>query len=373
VRILLLILTTIRRLALPLLVFLAWTPAAYAWSWPVQGPVVQAFSYDEAYPYASGQHRGIDIGADAAGETVVAPAAGTVSFAGTVPTSGKSVTIVTDDGYAVTLTHLGSILVVKGAAVSERDAIGTVGPSGTAEVEGPYVHLGIRHAADPNGYVDPLGLLPPESAPSQTTAGGDSSTVSGSTASSGTTTPAASASQAPSSQPASRPTSTSRTPTVSDVGTHVAGRARGRTQEARVETRSGHSQRRPEARTGEEASTRPARSTAVRGHADAGPTSASRRPVVETAAPAEPTGLDAGHETRPSVPVAEPSASVRPRPGALLPVVLNGAAAVIALAAAFLAAPSRRRRCSDLSPTSTARVLHLPRRDAARRPESRAA
>ena len=79
----------------------------------MQGPVLQPFAYDEAHPYASGQHRGVDIGAGAAGETVVAPAAGTVSFAGTVPTNGKSVTIETADGYSVTLTHLGSIGVVR--------------------------------------------------------------------------------------------------------------------------------------------------------------------------------------------------------------------------------------------------------------------
>ena len=47
----------------------------------MQGPVLQGFAYDEAHPYASGQHRGIDIGADAAGESVVAPASGAVSFA----------------------------------------------------------------------------------------------------------------------------------------------------------------------------------------------------------------------------------------------------------------------------------------------------
>ena len=126
----------------------------------MQGPVVQPFSYDEAHPYAAGQHRGIDIGADATGETVVAPAAGTVSFAGTVPTSGKTVTIETADGYSVTLTHLGSIAVAEGATVAEQQAVGTVGPSGTPEVDGPYVHLGIRVTADPNGYLDPLGLLP---------------------------------------------------------------------------------------------------------------------------------------------------------------------------------------------------------------------
>ena len=127
----------------------------------MQGPVVQPFSYDEAHPYSAGQHRGVDIGADAAGESVVAPAAGTVSFAGTVAANGKSVTIETADGYSVTLTHLGSISVAKGATVAEQGVVGTVGPSGTPEVDGPYVHLGIRVTADPNGYVDPLGLLPP--------------------------------------------------------------------------------------------------------------------------------------------------------------------------------------------------------------------
>src|SRR4051795_10216787 len=112
-------LTTPRRLAVLLFVFLAWTPAAYAWSWPVQGPVLQPFSYDEAHPYDSGQHRGIDIGADSAGESVVAPAPASVSSAGPVPTRGKAVTIETADGFSVTLTHLGSITVVEGATVAE--------------------------------------------------------------------------------------------------------------------------------------------------------------------------------------------------------------------------------------------------------------
>ena len=55
--------TRLSGLALPLIVVLALAPAAHAWSWPVQGPVLAPFSYDEAHPYASGQHRGIDIGA----------------------------------------------------------------------------------------------------------------------------------------------------------------------------------------------------------------------------------------------------------------------------------------------------------------------
>ncbi len=149
--------------------FLVWAPVASAWSWPVQGPVLQPFSYDEAHPYAAGQHRGVDIGATATGDPVVAPESGTVSFAGFVPTSGESLTIETTDGHSVTLTHLGSIGIAKGASVAEGDVVGTVGPSGTPEQSVPYLHLGIRHTDDPLGYVDPLGLLPPPQQPPATT------------------------------------------------------------------------------------------------------------------------------------------------------------------------------------------------------------
>ena len=145
--------------------FLVWVPVASAWSWPVNGPVLTPFAYDEAHPYDAGQHRGIDIGASASGDTVVAPEGGTVSFAGFVPTSGETLTIETADGYSVTLTHLGSIGVAKGAVVVEGDVVATVGPSGTPEQPGPYVHLGIRLTADPLGYLDPLGLLPATETP----------------------------------------------------------------------------------------------------------------------------------------------------------------------------------------------------------------
>ena len=95
-----------RRLLLVLIAMLATAPAAQAWSWPADGPVLAPFSFDPANPYAAGQHRGLDIGG-AASAAVRAPASGTVSFAGTVPGSGKSVTIETADGWSVTLTHLG--------------------------------------------------------------------------------------------------------------------------------------------------------------------------------------------------------------------------------------------------------------------------
>src|SRR6266576_3401052 len=67
-------------------------PTAGAWTWPVKGPVLQKFVLGDD-PYAAGQHRGIDIGAGA-GEPVLAPASGLVSFAGTVrgssPRSGRT-------------------------------------------------------------------------------------------------------------------------------------------------------------------------------------------------------------------------------------------------------------------------------------------
>jgi Peptidase family M23 len=139
-------------------------PAAGAWSWPVNGDVLKPFIFDRSHPYAAGQHRGIDIGADT-GSPILAPASGTVSFAGTVPTNGKTVTIQTPDGYAVTLVHLGSYSVTKGAAVAEGDSVGTVGPSGVPDETVPYVYLGVRQADDPQGYVDPLTFLPDRNPP----------------------------------------------------------------------------------------------------------------------------------------------------------------------------------------------------------------
>ncbi|HZG35723.1 MAG TPA: M23 family metallopeptidase, partial [Gaiellaceae bacterium] len=111
-------------------------------------------------PYAGGQHRGVDLGA-AVGTPVRAPAGGTVSFAGALPGHGRGVTILTADGYAVTLLQLATTTVARGAAVAEGAVVGSVGASGDARTTAPHVHLGVRVAVEPHGYVDPLGLLPP--------------------------------------------------------------------------------------------------------------------------------------------------------------------------------------------------------------------
>lgn len=137
---------------------LAVTPAARAWTWPSDGPILRPFALGDDV-YAGGQHRGVDIGADL-GAIVRAPAAGTVSFVGPIPGGGRAVTIQTSDGYAVTLLQLGTTSVARGDEIAEGAVVGGVGQSTDAVTAAPHVHLGVRVAADPNGYIDPLGLLP---------------------------------------------------------------------------------------------------------------------------------------------------------------------------------------------------------------------
>jgi hypothetical protein len=307
----------------------------------VQGPVLHPFVYDEAHPYAAGQHRGVDIGADAAGEAVVAPAAGTVSFAGTVPTNGKSVTIETADGYSVTLTHLGSISVSKGVTVSELGAIGTVGPSGTPEVDAPYVHLGIRVTADPNGYRDPLTFLPPvpasDSSAPQTTSTGSAAA------------------------PAKKPTSSA------SRGSRVATARGSDAQSGQTHARVREEQRPPESeaqttRTGNRPVLRARESTDLHAQPSVAnePTAAIRRPLIE------PTDFGAGHELSSYTPLVQPW---RRRSGPLLGLLCNGAAALCATGAALAAGRRRHRR----NASAPARVLHLQPPAHANRHVSRAA
>src|SRR4029453_15111866 len=110
--------------------------------------------------YREHGHTGIDIGADP-GSHVRAPSGGRISFAGWLPGNGGTVTIRTADDYAVTLLHLGSIAVAADDGVAEGEAVGTIGPSGDAEVDVPYVHLGVRRGDDLEGVFHPLRLFTP--------------------------------------------------------------------------------------------------------------------------------------------------------------------------------------------------------------------
>jgi Peptidase family M23 len=153
------------------LLALLFAPVAGAWTWPVGGPLLRPFVFG-GDPYLGGQHRGIDLGG-APGASVAAPASGLVSFVGTVPGGGAAVTIRTADGYSATLVHLGSVGALRGSVVEEGAPVGTLGPSGDAEWPEPYLHFGVRVTAEPQGYVDPLSLLPPRQAPAAAPADDD--------------------------------------------------------------------------------------------------------------------------------------------------------------------------------------------------------
>jgi hypothetical protein len=356
--------TVLQRLLLSTFLFLVWAPAAHAWSWPVQGPVLQAFNYDEAHPYAAGQHRGIDIGADAAAETVVAPAAGTVSFAGTVPTSGQSVTIQTADGYSVTLTHLGSILVAKGATIAEADAVGTIGPSGTPEFERPYLHLGIRVSTDPNGYRDPLQFLPPPSAsaPAPGESAGSQPGTSGAGVPAEPSASSSGASSTPSTAGAQGAPQARQNDAARGYGRERRTRPRsaGRTADARPASEGRDAERQQSARH------RPVHRPAGGGLNESRQVHTTRRPDVKTRSqaqdrqsPAAATPDQAGRRVHiQPAPSSQAVALERPRrtaPVPLLPLVLNGLAALVALTAALAAGRRRRRMPSD------AQVVRLPR------------
>lgn len=150
--------------AATLLAFLLLVPPAWAeWTWPVRGDVITPYR-NGTDPYASGQHRGIDIAA-AAGTTVVAATSGEVRFAGTAGSSGLTVSVRTADGrYDTSYLHLSSTSVGEGDWVAAGQPLGAVGTSGTRSATEPHLHFGVRDAGSRHGYHDPLGFLPPPAA-----------------------------------------------------------------------------------------------------------------------------------------------------------------------------------------------------------------
>ena len=132
--------------------------AGGAWTWPVRGAVLSRFAYDRSSPFLRGQRRGIDIAAPR-GAPVVAACAGRVRFAGSIGTSGRTVSTACGS-YVVSYLHLDGIVMRRGARVHAGDPIGTVGTTGRRHEARPHVSFGVRRASDRGGYVDPRRLLP---------------------------------------------------------------------------------------------------------------------------------------------------------------------------------------------------------------------
>src|SRR4051812_33583970 len=117
--------------------------AAQDWTWPVRGDVITPYRNGDD-PYASGQHRGIDIAAPV-GTAVVAAAGGRVTFAGVAGSSGLTVSMRTSDGaYDLSYLHLSATAVHKGDGVGRGERIGAVGVSGKRSAEQPHLHFGVR-------------------------------------------------------------------------------------------------------------------------------------------------------------------------------------------------------------------------------------
>ena len=125
--------------------------APVQWRWPVPPPirVVSPFRAP-ASPYSSG-HRGIDIAVEP-GATIVAPEAGTVSFAGAV--AGRNVVAIDHGGGIVSAIEPVDALVSDGQAVAAGDPIGVVSTGG--HCDSGCVHFGVRIDGE---YVSPFLFL----------------------------------------------------------------------------------------------------------------------------------------------------------------------------------------------------------------------
>jgi hypothetical protein len=341
---------------LPVLIaFQAGAPPALAWTWPVDGPVLRPFALGND-PYAAGQHRGIDVGA-ARGSRVRAPTTGTVTFAGTVPGGGRTVTLLTEAGHAVTLVHLGEIAVARDAPVAEGAVVGTIGPSGDPEHAIGYVHLGIRMAEDPNGYLDPLAFLParevtPPPAPEPA---GDPAPPEEPVRAPAPVAAPVPATAPPPGAPAAAPAASVAPPATLDEPAAVPAAAepteaeRGATVPA-VKARAVGEQDHADTSPARPRTSRPATPPAAEALAGPGlPTRPARRPVELTARPAERGRSTAGHDSSVARRGAGEEAS---SPSAAAAALAGAIAALVVLAGAL--ARLRRGQLGDAGPADAA-------------------
>ncbi|MEX0754256.1 MAG: M23 family metallopeptidase [Actinomycetota bacterium] len=124
-----------------------------SWLWPVSGPVVRAFDPPDS-PFGAG-HRGVDV-AVAVGSPLVAPAPGTVKFAGRIG-GHLFLSIAHGESWESTASWLSTVTVRKGDTVFAGQPVGTTG-SGHPGAAAPHVHLGVKHGG---AYVDPLLVFAP--------------------------------------------------------------------------------------------------------------------------------------------------------------------------------------------------------------------
>lgn len=130
------------------------TLAGSPWFPPLGHPLTVSAPFSIPGGHYAAGHRGIDLPASA-GDAVRAPAAGTVSFVGTV-VDRPVITLRIDDRTLVSFEPLTTTL-REGDEVSRGEIIGTVGSGGHCQAS--CLHLGARVDG---AYVNPLRFLRPK-------------------------------------------------------------------------------------------------------------------------------------------------------------------------------------------------------------------
>ncbi|NLF04417.1 MAG: M23 family metallopeptidase [Actinomycetales bacterium] len=129
------------------------TAATSAYAPPLPRPLALHRGFDPpAVRWGSG-HRGVDLAAST-GSSVLAPGAGTVSFAGTVAGRGV-VTVAHPDGLRSSVEPVAAEVAV-GDVVHAGDPLGRLDSAQSHCAPSSCLHWGVR---DAHGYVDPLLLL----------------------------------------------------------------------------------------------------------------------------------------------------------------------------------------------------------------------
>lgn len=122
--------------------------------WPTKGKLTSRFGWRIAPTTgASTFHKGIDIGKNN-GAPIVAPADGTVTFAGRQSGYGNCVEIRHANGITTMYAHMKSYTVTRGQKVKRSDVIGYVGSTGRST--GPHLHYEVRVNGVP---VDPMKYI----------------------------------------------------------------------------------------------------------------------------------------------------------------------------------------------------------------------
>jgi len=122
--------------------------------WPVRGWVSSGFGHRiSPFTGRDTMHSGVDITAPLR-TPVLAPAAGTIHFAGIEAGLGNTVTLSHGYGMKTVYGHMDKIKVMTGQTVRRGDVIGWVGSTGLST--GPHLHYEVEIKG---AYVDPLKYI----------------------------------------------------------------------------------------------------------------------------------------------------------------------------------------------------------------------